>query len=65
MGFLREQLGEEELRLLLERLNAFNQEEGPFDVANLMSLSEVAPSGADTEDLANRAAEKVVASTGA
>ena len=61
MGFLREQLGEEELRLLLERLNAFNNEDGPFDVQNLMTLSETAPGNVDMPDLKDKAAEEAVA----
>ena len=62
MGFLREQLGEDELRLLLERLNAFNNDDGPFDVGNLMSLSELGgPPGADPEDINDKAAEAAVA----
>ena len=42
MGFLHEQLGEDELRHLLERLNAWNEEEeaNPINVADLMHLTE-------------------------
>ncbi|KAK9807532.1 hypothetical protein WJX72_001831 [[Myrmecia] bisecta] len=42
MGFLTDQLGEDELRHLLERLNAFNEEEeaSPIPVAELMSLAQ-------------------------
>ena len=61
MGFLREQLGEDELRLLLERLNAFNKDDGPFDVGNLMSLSELGGPGADPNDVQDKAAEEAVA----
>lgn len=41
MGFLRQQLGEDELRMLLDKLNEFGeQEQGPINVANLMSLAQ-------------------------
>ncbi len=61
MGFLREQLGEDELRLLLERLNAFNNDDGPFDVQNLMTLSEVAAGDSeDPPDLQKKAAEEAI-----
>lgn len=61
MGFLREQLGEDELRLLLERLNAFNNDDGPFDVGNLMSLSELGGPTTDPKDIEDKAAEAAVA----
>lgn len=41
MGFLKDQLGEDELRLLLERLNAFSSEhQTPIDVGKLMQFAE-------------------------
>lgn len=41
MGFLKDQLGEDELRLLLERLNAFSSEhQTPIDVGKLMRFAE-------------------------
>lgn len=40
MGFLSEQLGEEELRHLLERLNAFSDDATtPINVNSLMALA--------------------------
>jgi uncharacterized protein YqeY len=43
MGFLKEQLGEDELRLLLERLNAFSSEhQTPIDVGKLMQFAKEA-----------------------
>jgi hypothetical protein len=40
MGFLREQLGEDELRLLLEELNTFSEDGVNIDVSKLMALAE-------------------------
>ena len=39
MGFLSEQLGEDELRHLLERLNAFRDDAAPINVNSLMALA--------------------------
>ena len=39
MTFLKDQLGEDELRLLLERLDAFN-DDTKLDVKQLMTLAE-------------------------
>lgn len=39
MGFLSEQLGEDELRHLLERLNAFSDDTARFSVNGLMDLA--------------------------
>ncbi len=40
MGFLKDQLGEDELRLLLERLNEFNVDrQAPIDVTKLMQFA--------------------------
>lgn len=40
MGFLGDQLGEDELRMLLEKLNAYGEaKEGPINVSNLMALA--------------------------
>lgn len=40
MGFLKDQLGEDELRLLLERLNKFNVDrQAPIDVAKMMQFA--------------------------
>lgn len=40
MSFLGDQLGEDELRMLLEKLNAYNEEdEEPINVSNLMALA--------------------------
>ena len=40
MSFLGDQLGEEELRMLLEKLNAYGEsKEGPINVSNLMALA--------------------------
>ena len=39
MSFLRDQLGEDELRMLLERLNAFTEDSKPIDVKHLMQLA--------------------------
>ena len=41
MGFLSEQLGEDELRHLLERFNAYSDNAAPFSVNNLMELAAV------------------------
>lgn len=44
MSFLGDQLGEDELRMLLEKLNAYGEaDEGPINVSNLMALA--TPSG--------------------
>ena len=43
MGFLRQQLGEDELRMLLDKLNEFGlseTEEGPINVGRLMDLAQ-------------------------
>jgi hypothetical protein len=43
MGFLKEQLGEDELRGLLDRLNDWQQDGAtPIDVAKLMQMAESA-----------------------
>ena len=40
MSFLGDQLGEDELRMLLEKLNAYGEaKEGPINVSNLMALA--------------------------
>ena len=56
MSFLGDQLGEEELRMLLEKLNAYGEaKEGPINVSNLMALA--APgskSDAGSSDLKTR-----------
>jgi hypothetical protein len=40
MGFLKDQLGEDELRLLLERLNAFNVDrQAPINVTKMMQFA--------------------------
>lgn len=40
MSFLGDQLGEDELRMLLEKLNAYGEsDEGPINVSNLMALA--------------------------
>jgi LETM1 and EF-hand domain-containing protein 1 len=57
MGFLREQLGEDELRMLLDKLNEFGElEEGPINVNNLMQIAQpdVTPSYKSSDDAAKR-----------
>ena len=40
MSFLGDQLGEDELRMLLEKLNAYGEaKDGPINVSNLMALA--------------------------
>ena len=39
MGFLKDQLGEDELRMLLERMDAFN-DDSKLDVKQLMQLAD-------------------------
>ena len=40
MSFLGDQLGEDELRMLLDKLNAYGEaKEGPINVSNLMALA--------------------------
>lgn len=43
MTFLKDQLGEDELRLLLERMDAFN-DDSKLDVKQLMQLADGNPS---------------------
>ena len=41
MGFLHDQLGEDDLRAMLERLNAWNEDQGEaIPVSSLMSLAQ-------------------------
>jgi ribosomal protein S16 len=43
MSFLKEQLGEDELRLMLDRLNDWNKDGAtPIDVAKLMEMAKSA-----------------------
>ena len=46
MGFLKEQLGEDELRALLDRLNDWKEGTQPFNVTKLMEMAESADTGA-------------------
>ena len=39
MGFLKEQLGEDELRALLGRMNDWGEGSQPFNVAKLMEMA--------------------------
>ncbi len=42
MGFLKEQLGEDELRSLLDRLNDWEEGSNPFNVSKLMDMAQAA-----------------------
>lgn len=42
MGFLKEQLGEDELRALLDRLNDWEKGTTPFNVTKLMEMADTA-----------------------
>lgn len=66
MSFLGDQLGEEELRMLLEKLNAYGEsKEGPINVSNLMALaapgnkSDVGGDAAKTRDTLAGLSQKV------
>ena len=45
MGFLKEQLGEDELRSLLDRLNDWEAGPQPFNVTKLMEMAQSAETG--------------------
>lgn len=56
MSFLGDQLGEDELRMLLEKLNAYGEtkEEGPINVSNLMALAAPGTKTASASDSQKR-----------
>ncbi len=58
LTFLRDQLGEDELRILLERMDAFS-EDAKMDVKQLMTLAE----GQGSPERAQKAAEQPLIST--
>ena len=55
MSFLKEQLGEDELRMLLERLDAFN-DDTKLDVKQLMKLAD----SGTTPELVQKMADRPV-----
>lgn len=58
LTFLRDQLGEDELRVLLERMDAFS-EDAKMDVKQLMTLAE----GHGSPERVQKAAEQPLIST--